>query len=175
MYSLYHRILWQKKWAGAENPDQGLYGEWDKIGALHHSFLSELKESHPRVKEAGRVRGDRGHQNNSTVNPLCRIHSDRKASIETADVSVPGAYGFKLSIFVGLLTVKANASLPLLLALGTLFLIWNTLVQNQYDGFCIILLNLALYCLAIVSWRSGIFWRENPERGRLVWGSGKWE
>lgn len=127
------------------------------MGDFHHPFQSELKESHPRVKEDGRVRGDRGHQNNSTVNPLCRIHSDGKASIEPANVSVPGAYGFKLGIFAGLLTVKANASLTLLLALGTLFLIWSTLVRNQYDGFCLVLLNLALYCLAIVSWRSGIF------------------
>lgn len=127
------------------------------MGDLHHSFQSELKESHPRVKEDGRVRGDRGHQNNSTVNPLCRTHSDGKASTEPADVSVPGAYGFKLGIFVGLLTVRADASLTLWLALGTLFLIWSTLVQNQYDGFCLVLLKLVLYCLAIVSWRSGIF------------------
>lgn len=70
--------------------------------------------------------------------------------------------------FVRLTTIVAGLSLTHLSAFETLFLLLGCLVQPQSEGFCHVLLYLVLSCLAIISWRSSLFQRENGfgEEGR---------
>ena len=59
--------------------------------------------------------------------------------------------GLVLLWFVGLLTLGMGVYVMLLLTLGILFLLLGSLVKSLFDGFCIVLLFLVLFYLAITS------------------------
>lgn len=56
-------------------------------------------------------------------------------------------YSFKLSLIIGLLSVRMSGSLMCMLILRTLFLLLSHLVKLQYDDFCFILLYFIFFML----------------------------
>lgn len=85
-------------------------------------------------------------------------------------------YGCCISVLVRFLTVAGGMSLALSPALKTCFLLLGCLAQPRSEGFTLVFLYLVLSCLAIISWRPGLFWRGNGEVGRgQRGGSVSWE
>jgi hypothetical protein len=68
-------------------------------------------------------------------------------------------YSCWLSIWGRLLTVLLGV-LPLLPALGTLFLLLGCLVQPRCEGMCLVLLYLLVPCSVDIPQRPGLFWWE---------------
>lgn len=81
-------------------------------------------------------------------------------------------YGCQLCDLIALLTIEAGVSLILLHAFETRFLLLVCLFQPQYEGFCTVLLNLILSCLADNCWRPAFFlkreWRNSESVGQWM-------
>ena len=79
----------------------------------------------------------------------------QKKQAQSQHGSTPGPlhifYSFQFSIFMELPSVLTNVSLILVPSLETFFLLLGHLVQDQCDGFCLILLYFILLYFVFIS------------------------